>query len=105
LPHLEIFTKNLNKLHFNGSVRACQNILTKSQIDTIIEVCFDWLITPQKIAVKAYTMNTLYLFGLQTDWIHPNLKEIIKKDIIQQSKGCEARGKKILHLIDHRKNT
>lgn len=118
LPHLDIFTKNLHQLYFNGSIRTCSKIcehisiaytskkehpikstLTKKQIDNIIEVAFDWLITPQKIAVKAYTMNTLYLLGLQIDWIHPALETIIRKDVIHQSKGCEVRGKKILKLI------
>ena len=118
LPHLNTFTQNLHKVHFDGSVRTCskicehisiaytskkvhpiKNTLTKKQLNTIIEVAFDWLITPQKIAVKAYTMNTLYLLGLQIDWIHPALEIIIRKDIIHQSKGCEARGKKILKLI------
>lgn len=124
IPHLNTFTKNLNKVHFPGSLRTCAKIcehisiaytsskphviqqkLTKKQIDLIIEVGFDWLITPQKIAVKAYTMYTLYLFGLKTDWIHTALENIIEKDILQQSKGCEARGKKILQLIAKQKNT
>ena len=121
IPHLDFFTQNLHILHFDGTLRTCakicehisiaynskkaheiQNKLTKKQKDSIIEAGFDWLITPQKIAVKAYTMHTLYLFGTQTDWIHPALENIIKKDIIHQSKGCEARGKKILTLIASR---
>ncbi|TYP96766.1 hypothetical protein C7447_10665 [Tenacibaculum adriaticum] len=120
LPHLEEFTKNIHKVHFDGSVRTCakickhiataytsknshkiKNVLTNDQIERIIETGFDWLITNQKIAVKAYTMNTLYLFGLQKDWIHPELEHIIRNDVIHQSKGCEARGRKILKLIQN----
>ena len=52
--------------------------LTTNHIDTIVETGFDWLITPQKIAVRAYTMNTLYLFGLEKEWIHPELKHLIE---------------------------
>ena len=118
LPHLELFTKNLHKLNVNGPLRACakicehiaiaytskkthdiQHILTDQQKDKIVAVGFDWLITPQKIAVKAYTMTILYLFGLEKDWVHPELKHLITTDIIYQSKGCAARGKKILKLI------
>lgn len=118
LPHLDFFTQNLHRVYFDGSVRTCakicehisiaytskkpneiQPILTKSKVDTIVEVGFDWLITPQKIAVKAYTMHTLYLFGLQIDWIHAALVDVIKREVIHQSKGCEARGRKILSLI------
>lgn len=118
LPHLDFFTKNISKVHFDSAKRPCAKIcehlaiaytnkeenpvkeaLTTQQIDTIIETGFDWLITQQKIAVKAYTMNTLYLFGLKKDWVHPELEHIIKNTVIHQSKGCEARGKKILGLI------
>lgn len=118
IPHLDEFTQNIPKLHFDSAIRPCAKIceqiataysskketefqhrLTTSHIDAIIETGFDWLITPQKIAVRAYTMNTLYLFGLQKDWIHPELEHLIKTKIIKESKGCKARGTTILSLI------
>ena len=118
LPHLDEFTKNISKLHFDSAIRPCakiceqiamaytskkenefQSILTDKHIDAIIENGFDWLITPQKVAVRAYTMNTLYLFGLQKDWIHPELKHLITSKIIKESKGCKARGTLILSMI------
>ena len=68
-------------------------------------VGFDWLITPQKIAVRAYTMNFLYLFGLEKSWIHPELKHLISSKIIQESKGTKARGKQILLLIEKHQKT
>jgi hypothetical protein len=50
-------------------------------------------------------MNTLYLFGLEKDWIHPELKNLIETKIIHESKGCKARGKHILQLIEkHQKS-
>ncbi len=124
LPHLDFFTKNINKLKFDSSIRPCAKIcehlanayyskndnkvkhfLTKDNINAIVETGFDWLITPQKIAVRAYTMNTLYLFGLEKDWVHPELKHLIETKIIHESKGCKARGKHILYLIEkHRKS-
>ena len=92
IPHLEEFTQNISKVHFDSAIRPCAKIcehiataytskianefkqcLTENHIETIIETGFDWLITPQKIAVRAYTMTTLYLFGLQKEWVHPEL--------------------------------
>ena len=125
LPYLNEFTNNISHLHFDSAMRPCAKIcehlamaktsknknlaqekLTESHIDKIIETGFDWLLTPQKIAVKAYIMNTLYLFGLQRDWIHPELKNIISTKIIHESKGTKARGKQILILIEkHQKRT
>ena len=118
LPHLEEFTQNISKLHFDSAIRPCakiceqiataytskiendfQSTLTQEHINAIVETGFDWLITPQKIAVRAYTMNTLYLFGLEKDWIHPELEHLITSKIIKESKGCKARGTHILSLI------
>jgi len=44
-------------------------------------------------------MDTLYLFGLQKAWIHPELAHVISTKIIHESPGCKARGKKILSFI------
>ena len=118
LPYLEEFTNNISRLQFDSAIRPCakiceqiataytsktenefQSTLTAEQIDRIVETGFDWLITPQKIAVRAYTMNTLYMFGLQKDWIHPELEHLITTKIIKESKGCKARGTYILSLI------
>ncbi|MHB0756062.1 adenylosuccinate lyase [Polaribacter sp. M15] len=124
LPHLDEFTTKISTLKFDGAIRPCAKIcehlanafyakhinnvqkqLKPIHIDAIVEAGFDWLITPQKIAVRAYTMNTLYLFGLQKDWIHPELKHLIETKIIHESKGTKARGKHILKLIEkHQKS-
>lgn len=124
LPYLDDFTSQIKTLKFDSSIRPCakicehlatayysksendiKNKLQQKHIEAIIETGFDWLITPQKIAVKAYTMNTLYLFGLEKDWIHPELKHLIETKIIHESKGTKARGKHILKLIEkHQKS-
>ena len=124
LPHLEEFSSKISLLKFDSAIRPCAKIcehiatayfsknenefqkkLTIEQINTIVETGFDWLITPQKIAVRAYTMNTLYLFGLTNDWIHPELSQLISTKIIHESKGCTARGKYVLNLIEkHQKS-
>lgn len=117
-PYIDAFTESISKVHFDSAIRPCAKIcehlataytskkendtkfiLTENHIDKIIETGFDWLITDQKIAVRAYTMTTLYLFGLQKSWIHPELKHLISTKIIHESKGCKARGTKILELI------
>ncbi len=119
LPHLNHFVNNITKVNFDSATRPCAKIcehlakaytskkenlvkefLTIKQIDSIIEIGFDWLITPQKIAVRAYTMTFLYLFGLEKNWVHGELKHLISTKIIHESKGCKARGKYILELIE-----
>ena len=125
LPYLDDFSNKISSLKYDSAIRPCAKIcehlanayyaktdnevkhhLNKNHINTIVATGFDWLITPQKIAVRAYTMNTLYFFGLEIDWIHPELKHLIQSKIIHESKGCKARGKHILKLIEkHEKTT
>lgn len=124
LSYLDEFSTKIATLKFDSSIRPCAKIcehlanayyaksknevqeqLKINHIDAIIETGFDWLITPQKIAVRAYTMNTLYLFGLEKDWVHPELKHIIETKIIHESKGTKARGKHILQLIEKHQNS
>lgn len=123
IPHLDEFSKKIANLKFDSAIRPCAKIcehlatayyskkdndikknLTLSQIDAIVETGFDWLISPQKIAVRAYTMNSLYFFGLEKEWIHPELKHLISTKIIHESKGCKARGRFILEQIEKNKN-
>ncbi len=122
LPHLDEFTAKISALKFDSAIRPCakicellstayfykkenevQKYLTPEHIEAMVETGFDWLITPQKTAVKAYTMTTLYLFGLQIDWIHSELEQIIRSSVIYESKGCESRGKHVLSLIEKHK--
>ncbi|AUC84514.1 adenylosuccinate lyase [Polaribacter sp. ALD11] len=122
-PHLDEFSEKIITVKFDSAIRPCAKIcehlatayyskkennihknLTIKQIDAIVETGFDWLITPQKIAVRAYSMTTLYLFGLEKEWIHPELKHLIETKIIHESKGCRARGKQIINLIEKHTN-
>ena len=124
LPYLDEFTSKISTLKFDGGIRSsakiCEHLanayytknenevkkkLQKNHIDSMVTTGFDWLITPQKIAVRAYTMRFLYVFGLEKKWIHPELKHLIETKIIHQSKGTKARGKQILKLINKHKST
>ena len=124
LPHLDYFTTHIKNVVFDSATRPCakicehlakaytqkkehlvKKVLTKNHIEQIVATGFDWLITPQKIAVRAYTMNTLFLFGLEKKWIHPELKHLILSKIIHESKGTKARGKHILLAIEKHANS
>lgn len=74
--------------------------LTKKHKEKITEVCFDWMISEEKVTVKAYSMNSLYFLGTEFDWIHPELKTIIERDYSSQSAGFKARSRHILIKIN-----
>ena len=124
IPYLNEFSEQISTLKFDSAIRPCAKIcehiaiayfsktpnefqkkLTVDHINSIVETGFDWLITPQKIAVRAYTMTTLYMFGLKKNWIHPELSHLISTKIIHESKGCKARGKYVLNLIQKHQET
>ncbi len=118
IPHLDTFTANIHKVHLDPAVRPIAKICeylakayyaktpNKIQLhlnpiyqERIIAVCFDYMIHDEKIAPKAYSMNTLYLFGADYDWIHPELVIILERDFQMQSSGFKARAKHILKKL------
>ena len=118
IPYLDSFTKKMHKVHLDSAVRpiakVCEYLIkayyskTENKIKTalqpnhrekIIEVCFDYMINDEKIAPKAYAMNTLFLLGQDYDWIHPELTLILERDYQMQSSGFKARAKHILKKI------
>jgi hypothetical protein len=58
------------------------------------------MISDQKVAVKAFTMNFLFLFGKNSDWVYNELKLIIQQNIMDGSAAYKARGKITLSLIN-----
>jgi len=57
------------------------------------------MINNEKVAPKAYSMSTLFLFGKDYDWVHPELKIILERDFSIQSAAFKARAKQILHKM------
>ncbi len=119
LPYIDLFSEKINTVKYDSAIRPCAKIcaqlaeeyhaknnskvkkaITNTHIQRFIETGFDWLITPQKIAVRAYSMNFLYYWGLDEKWVHPELKHLIETKIIHESKGCKARGNIILAMIE-----
>ncbi|MBV7267637.1 adenylosuccinate lyase [Winogradskyella luteola] len=118
IPHLDTFTQNVSKVHLDSAVRpmakVCEYLikanyskadhkikhhLTDIHRERIVEACFDWMINDEKIAPKAYSMNSLYLLGSEYDWIHPELAMILERDFSMQSSGFKARARHILKKI------
>ena len=118
LPYLDRITEDMPKVHFDSAVRPIAKIceylveafyskaenrtkkkLLPIHLERIIEISFDYLITDQKIAPKAYSMNTLYLLGQDYDWIHPELVTILERGYNDSSAGFKARARCLLKKI------
>jgi len=115
IPYLDEFCELLPRVKHGTVVRACAKIcelltinyfnnfpevLKEKHLEKIIEAGFDWMISDQKTAVKAYTMQTLYLLGTKYDWIHPELVLNIEKDIPTATIGYVNRGRKVIKAIE-----
>jgi hypothetical protein len=121
IPYLDLFTENMSRVHLDSAVRPvakiCELISTayygkeasqiKQQLsaihkERIIEACFDWMINDEKVAPKAYGMNSLYLLGTEYDWVHPELVTILERDFHVQSAAFKARARQILKKVKKR---
>jgi hypothetical protein len=118
IPYLDKFTENINKIYLDSAARPiakiCEYIaksyyskqgnnikktLTPIYQERIIEACFDWMITDQKVGVKVFSMSTLYLLGQDNAWVHPELVTILERDFNSESHAFKARARRILKKI------
>tara|TARA_R110002167_G_scaffold143481_19_gene332836 strand:+ start:355 stop:855 length:501 start_codon:yes stop_codon:yes gene_type:complete len=114
-PHLDLITSKLGSVYLDSSVRPiakiCECLLTvyysgrgenirsvmnEEHLKRMTTACFDWLISEQKVAAKAYSMTCLYLLGKKFDWIHPELKMVITQNYASGSAAYKARARKIM---------
>ncbi|TXG39353.1 adenylosuccinate lyase [Seonamhaeicola maritimus] len=119
IPHLDKFTEQMHKVHLDSAVRpvakVCEliakaytsktenkikEVLTPIHKERIIEACFDYMINDEKVAPKAYSMSTLFIFGKEYDWIYPELITILERDFSEQSAAFKARARQILKKIN-----
>ncbi|UOB17163.1 adenylosuccinate lyase [Abyssalbus ytuae] len=119
LGDIDYFIENIHKIKFDSAVRpiakicemlCCEyfgkndspvkKILNTSHLQKITECCFDWIINDEKVAVKAYSMQTLYLLGKEIKWIHPELKKILEIGFSSHSAAYKARARHILYQLN-----
>ncbi len=85
--------------YYHKKSTEIRKYLTREHREKITEICFDWLITDQKVAAQAHSMTSLYLLGTEFDWIHPELKMILENNYNKGSAGYKVRSRGILKNI------
>jgi hypothetical protein len=117
-PHLNPFVEGLHKVKPESSIRPLAKIcelltlayydsknpisrppLTEFHKEGLIEACFDWLLEAQKIAPKAYSMQSLYLLGQDFPWVHGELRAVLERHYASGSPGYQARARKLLEKL------
>ncbi|MEW7290734.1 adenylosuccinate lyase [Aquimarina sp. 2304DJ70-9] len=97
-PMAKIF-EYLTTSYYQKQSPEVREFLTQPHRQKITEICFDWLITDQKVAPKAYSMTSLYLLGTEFDWVHPELKITLENNYSSGSAAYKARSRMILKKL------
>ncbi len=97
-PIAKVFEQLIIAYYQKKSITA-RMFLTRVHREKITEICFDWLITDQKVAPKAYSITTLYLLGTEFDWVHSELKIILENNYSASSAAYKARSRMVLKKI------
>jgi len=115
LPYLDTYIEKMHTVHLDPAVRPMAKVaeylieayyhktpnetqqkLTVTHRKKITEACFDWMISDQKVATKAYSMRSLYLLGKEFDWIHAELLLILERDFNTHSAAFKARARDLI---------
>ena len=117
-PYLDLFTKNMSIVYQDSALRPVakitehltlsyykmqdpltQKYLTHVHKERLVEAGFDWMITEQKVAVKAYTMTSLFWLGTEIDWVHLELHRIMEDGYAAGSAAFKARCRHMFEAI------
>ena len=112
-PFVDFLSKNMQLITKDSAVRSLAKILqllveenknseflTVKQKDRFIEIAFDWMISTHKVAIKAYSMRSLFYLGKNSDWVHDELSTIIKENMHNESAAYKSRGRITLEQIN-----
>ena len=64
--------------------------MNSKTIDLIIENCFDTLVEAKKVATKVFVIKTLVYFKNHQEWIVPELKAYIQKELPNSSAAFKS---------------
>ncbi len=94
--------EKLTESYFSKTVNETQKVVTETHLEQITAACFDWLISPQKVAVQVYAMSSLWCIGQKVNWIHPELKLILERGYPLGSAAYKARARRILSKLGNK---
>jgi hypothetical protein len=75
------------------------DFLSEQQIIQITDACFQWLISEEKVAVKAYAIYALYETGKRLDWVYTELTPVLQHGFPDHSPAYKAAARQILARI------
>lgn len=80
-------------------LKQIPDFLSEKQILQITEACFQWVISDEKVAAKAYAIFTLYETGKKLDWVYPELIPVLQHGFPDHSPAYQSVARKVLGKI------
>lgn len=80
-------------------LKQTPDFLSEKQILQITEACFQWVISDEKVAAKAYAIFTLYETGKKLDWVYPELIPVLQHGFPDHSPAYQSVARKVLGKI------
>jgi hypothetical protein len=78
--------------------------LTETDLEPVVELCFDWLIDPKvKVAVKACAAGTLCNLSQRYKWVAEELKNQLHHLMQSGSPAIQATGRRLLSKLNTNK--
>lgn len=91
----------LSKKYYSKKPHALQELLTQSMRESMVEGCFQELISTDKTANMAYAVYSLFEFGKEFDWIYPELKPILKQKLDEDyGNGFKSSARRIITKLE-----
>lgn len=83
-------------------LKQTPDFLTAAQVLQVTEACFQWIISDEKVAAKAYAILTLYETGKKLDWVYPELVPVLQHGFPDHSPAYRSVARKVLGSIKKR---
>ena len=73
--------------------------LSAQETDSLTEVTFNWLLSDHPVAVKVFSMESLYHLGKKNTWVHEELRVHLQRNYPDSKPAYRARARKILEAL------
>lgn len=91
----------LTKQFYSKKENKVKKLLLKSMRESMVEGCFQELITTDKTANMAYSVYSLFELGKEFNWIYPELTPVLQQKLQEDyGNGFKSSARKILAKID-----
>jgi hypothetical protein len=91
------YTRIIMHLTAPNAPEAVKAKLSVTNLEPVVEQCFDWLIDPKvKVAVKVFAADTLFNLRDRYSWIKEELANQVQFMMREGSAAIQSRGKKLL---------